>query len=257
MENGRVRNSNSAWARELPCRILCLFFTCRPLMGTICRSGCEFCLAAGSWSAWLGCGRAVQPCCQPDLGRAARLQPGSICESRLWEPSLCPQMLTLLIPTFLKFNRWGPAILFSWKWHRISFSLLVYFLCFLPGTEIQKTFSRAKAIPVVWHLNLFQSKKGLPSPLGLLRLLQDLSIESERNIVRIVNLSRFLQMQLALFFWCEYGFYYATFSLLINVRDFQYALNFVVHWYICQAPWGTKETFPSFVIALFLLCHIL
>lgn len=154
---------------------------------------------------------AIQHCCQPDLGRAASLQPGSICERRLWEASVCPQMLTLLIPTFLKFNRWGPAVLFSWKWHDISFLLLIYFSCFLPGTEIQKTwFCRAKAIPVVWHLNLFQSKKGLPSPLGLVRILQDLSIQTERNIVGTVNLSRFLQMQPALFFWCKYGFYYAN-----------------------------------------------
>lgn len=43
-----------------------------------------------------------------------------------------------------------------------------------------------KAVPVVWHLNLFQSRKDLASPLDLLDILQELSIQAERNILKIV-----------------------------------------------------------------------
>lgn len=79
---------NEAWTSEHQRRISLLVFHLQPLVGTVCRSGCEFCLAARSWCAWLGCGSAIQPCCQPDLGRTGCLQPGSICDRKLWEP-LC------------------------------------------------------------------------------------------------------------------------------------------------------------------------
>lgn len=214
---------NEAWTSEHQRRISLLVFHLQPLMGTVCRSGGEVCLAARSWCAWLGCG--------PDLGRTGCLQPRSICDRKLWEPLCAHKCLLCSSPLFWYLTDEVLQFFFSWKWHRISFLFLIYFLYFLPGKEIQKTwFSRAKAIPVVWHLNLFQSKKGLPSPLGLVRILPDLSIQTERNIVRTVNLGGFLQMHPALFFWFKYGFYHANFFWVINVRDFQYALNFVLHW---------------------------
>lgn len=60
-------------------------------------------------------------------------------------------------------------------------------------------FSVVRAAPVVWHLNLFQSKKDLSSSLDLVRIFQELSVQAERN-VKIVNIIRLMQMNFDLLF---------------------------------------------------------
>lgn len=177
-------------------------------MGTTRRSKWEFCLAAWWWYAWLDWKPSHhRACCQFDLGGAGNLQESPIAEM---ERSVCTHGYSLCPPSvFWYMTAESCHLSFSWKWRCIPFcSIEVDFLLVILASKgkFRRLGSLVKATPVVWHLNLFQSKRDPASSLALVRILQELSIQAERNIVRLINTNRFLQMQLALLFWCRYGF---------------------------------------------------